>query len=153
MLVFLLQIPFAIGIQTNGTTICYMYSMIYCTYEPSVNTSKHLGFFLGSSSSMELNVEEFLLGNVLDAVVSQVMMLLKEKKLQLVCEIPEEIKTLPLSGDQIKLQQVLSDFLHNIVHHAPSSDGWIEIKISTGLKMIQDFNEFIHLQFRYHGHD
>ncbi|XP_034698119.1 phytochrome E [Vitis riparia] len=98
--------------------------------------------------SMELNVEEFLLGNVLDAVVSQVMMLLKEKKLQLVCEIPEEIKTLPLSGDQIKLQQVLSDFLHNIVHHAPSSDGWIEIKISTGLKMIQDFNEFIHLQFR-----
>ena len=96
-------------------------------------------------------MEEFLLGNVLDVVVSQVMMLMKEKKLQLVCEVPEEIKTLTVFGDQIKLQQVLSDFLHNIVHHAPSSDSWIEIKISTGLKMIHDFNEFIHLQFRYHG--
>lgn len=96
-------------------------------------------------------MEEFLLANVLDAVVSQVMMLLKEKNLHLVCEIPEHIKALPLFGDQIKLQRVLSDFLHSIVHHAPSSDDWVEIRVSTGLKMLQDFNEFIHIQCRYHG--
>lgn len=98
--------------------------------------------------SLQLNMEEFLLGNVLDAIVSQVMILLRERSLQLFHEIPEEIKTLSLYGDQIRLQLVLSDFLLNVVHHAPSQEGWVEIKISPGLKVIQDGNEFIRLQFR-----
>lgn len=98
--------------------------------------------------SLQLNMEEFLLGNVLDAIVSQVMILLRERNLQLFLEIPEEIKSLSLYGDQIRLQLVLSDFLLNVVHHAPSPDGWVEIKISPGLKIIQDGNEFIRLQFR-----
>ena len=96
-------------------------------------------------------MEEFLLGNVLDAVVSQVMILLRERNLQLFHEIPEEIKTLSLYADQIRLQLVLSDFLLNVMHHAPSPDGWVEIRISPGLKLIQDGNEFIRLQFRYHN--
>ncbi|XP_075666985.1 phytochrome E isoform X1 [Castanea sativa] len=99
-------------------------------------------------SSLQLNMEDFLLGNVLDAIVSQVMILLRERNLQLFHEIPEEIKTLFLYGDQIRLQLVLSDFLLNVVHHAPSQEGWVEIKISPGLKVIQDGNEFIRLQFR-----
>ncbi|THF96165.1 hypothetical protein TEA_001555 [Camellia sinensis var. sinensis] len=98
--------------------------------------------------SMELNVEEFILGNVIDTVVSQVMILLKEKKLQLVHEIPDEIKMLYLFGDQVRLQLVLSDFLLNIAHYAPSPNGWVEIKVSPGLKLIQDGNELVHLQFR-----
>lgn len=97
---------------------------------------------------MQLNMEDFLLGSVLDTIVSQVMILLKEKKIHLVNDIPQEIKTLPLYGDRIRLQLVLSDFLLNVVHHAPSGDGWVEIKISPGLGLIQDGNEFIHLQFR-----
>ncbi|XWS12423.1 hypothetical protein CRYUN_Cryun37aG0088000 [Craigia yunnanensis] len=104
---------------------------------------------LGSiEEGMELSMEEFLLGNVLDAVVSQVMILLRERNLKLFHEIPEEIKTLSLYGDQIRLQLVLSDFLLNVVHHAPSPDGWVEIRISPVLKLIQDGNEFVRLQFR-----
>ncbi|KAE8732696.1 hypothetical protein F3Y22_tig00001799pilonHSYRG00008 [Hibiscus syriacus] len=53
-----------------------------------------------------------------------------------------------LYGDQIRLQLVLSDFLLNVVHHAPSPDGCVEIKASTGLKLIQDGSEFVRLQFR-----
>lgn len=94
-------------------------------------------------------MEEFLLGNILDAIVSQVMLLLREKNIQLFHEIPVEIKALSLYGDQIKLQLILADFLHTVVHHAPSPNGWVEIKISPGLKLIKDGNEFIHLQFRY----
>lgn len=94
-------------------------------------------------------MEEFLLGNILDAIVSQVMMLIREKNLQLFHEIPDGIKTLALYGDQIRLQLVLSDILLNVVSHTPSSNGWIEIKISPGLKIIKDGNEFIHLKFRY----
>lgn len=98
--------------------------------------------------SLELKMEEFRLGNVLDAIVSQAMILLREKNLQLFHEIPEEIKSIYLYGDHIRLQLVLSDFLLNVVHHAPVSDGWVEIEISPGLKFLQDGNEFIHLQFR-----
>ncbi|XWS18593.1 hypothetical protein CRYUN_Cryun32bG0057800 [Craigia yunnanensis] len=76
------------------------------------------------------------------------MILLRERNLQLFHEIPEEIKTLSLYGDQIRLQLVLSDFLLHVVHHAPSPDGWVEIRISPGLKLIQDGNEFVRLQFR-----
>lgn len=101
-----------------------------------------------NEGTWQLNMEEFLLGNILDAVVSQVMMLIKGKDLQLFHEIPDEIKTLSLYGDQIRLQVVLSDILLNIVTHTPSPNGWIEIKISHGLKIIQDGNEFIHLKFR-----
>lgn len=97
-------------------------------------------------------MHEFLLGNILDAIVSQVMVLLRERNLQLFHEIPEEIKTLSLYGDQIRLQLVLSDFLLHVVHHTPS-DGWVEIKILPGLKLVKDGNEFIRLQFRYHNDD
>ncbi|XP_019052071.1 PREDICTED: phytochrome E-like [Nelumbo nucifera] len=99
---------------------------------------------------MELNMTEFLLGSLVDAVVSQVMILLKDKNLQLFHEIPEEMKTLSLYGDQIRLQQVLSDFLLNIVHHTPSPDGWVEIKVTPCLKLVQDGVELLHLQFRYY---
>ncbi|EXB86588.1 Phytochrome E [Morus notabilis] len=98
--------------------------------------------------SLELKMEEFRLRNVLDAIVSQAMILLREKNLQLFHEIPEDIKSLYLYGDHIRLQLVLSDFLLNVVHHAPASDGWVELEISPGLKLIQDDNEFIRLQFR-----
>lgn len=98
--------------------------------------------------SVELNLDQFVMENLLDAIVSQVMIVLKEKNIPLVHEIPDQVKTLTLLGDQIRLQIVLSDFLLSIVHHAPSPDGWVEIKVSPGLRMIQDGHEFIHLQFR-----
>lgn len=95
-----------------------------------------------------LNLEPFVMENLLDAIVSQVMIVLKEKNIPLVHEIPNQVKTLALIGDQIRLQIVLSDFLLSIVKHAPSPDGWVEIKVSHGLRMIQDEHEFIHLHFR-----
>lgn len=94
-------------------------------------------------------MKEFLLCNILDAIISQVMDLLKERNLQLFHEIPREIKTLSVYGDQIRLQLVLSDFLLHVVHHAPVPNGWVEIKILPGLKLIKNGDEFIRLQFRY----
>ncbi|XP_059658432.1 phytochrome E-like [Cornus florida] len=96
---------------------------------------------------VDLKMEEFVLGNVIDAIVSQVMILLKERNLQLFHEIPEEIRKLSLLGDRMKLQLLLSDFLLNIVHHTPA-DGWVDIRVSPGSKLIHDGNEFIHLQLR-----
>ncbi|XP_077227181.1 phytochrome B-like [Tasmannia lanceolata] len=97
---------------------------------------------------MELDMTNFNLGSVVDAIVSQVMFVLRERNLQLVRDIPEEIKTMSLYGDQIRLQQVLADFLLNIAYHAPSSDGWVEIEVAPSLRLIENGVEFVHLQFR-----
>ncbi|KAH6776754.1 phytochrome B [Perilla frutescens var. hirtella] len=72
---------------------------------------------------IELKVEEFLLGNVVNAIVSQAMSLLREKNLCLIHDIPDQIRNLRVYGDQMKLQLALSDFLLCIVSHAPSPDG------------------------------
>ncbi|KAL7142527.1 hypothetical protein ABFS83_08G129500 [Erythranthe nasuta] len=100
------------------------------------------------NGKMELKEEEFLLANVVNAIVSQAMILLKEKSLRLIHDIPEQIKTLSVYGDQIKLQLALSDFLLSVVDYARSPAGWVEIKVSVGLNLIQDGNEFVRLQFR-----
>lgn len=94
---------------------------------------------------------EFRLGSLLDVIISQVMILLTDKNLQLLQEIPEEVKTLMVYGDQVKLQLILSDILLNVVHHAPSPNGWIEIKVTTDPRMVKnDDEDVIHVQLRYH---
>lgn len=99
-------------------------------------------------SSLELDKAEFFLGSVINAVVSQVMILLRERNLQLIRDIPEEIKTLAVYGDQARLQQVLADFLLNMVHYAPSTEGWVEIHVRPILKQISDGLIIVHIEFR-----
>lgn len=99
--------------------------------------------------SLEIEKGEFLLGNAISAVVSQVMILLRERNLQLIRDIPEEIKTLAVYGDQLRIQQVLADFLLNMVRYAPSPNGWVEIHICPRLKQISDGLTLLHAKFRY----
>ncbi|KAK7857435.1 phytochrome B [Quercus suber] len=98
--------------------------------------------------SLELEKGEFFLGSVINSVVSQVMMLLREKNLQLIRDIPEEIKSLAVYGDQIRIQQVLADFLLNMVRYAPSPEGWVEIHVRPSLKQISDVQTLVHTEFR-----
>lgn len=98
--------------------------------------------------SLELERAEFLLGSVINAVVSQVMILLRERDLQLIRDIPEEVKTLAVYGDQVRIQQVLADFLLNMVRYAPSPDGWIEIQVCPRLKQISEEVKLMHIEFR-----
>ncbi|PNX78335.1 phytochrome B-like, partial [Trifolium pratense] len=42
------------------------------------------------------------------------MLLLIERNCQLIRDIPEEIKTLAVYGDQLRIQQVLAGFLMNV---------------------------------------
>ncbi|RWR94318.1 phytochrome B [Cinnamomum micranthum f. kanehirae] len=100
------------------------------------------------NGSLELDKAEFLLGSVINAVVSQVMILLRERGLQLIRDIPEEIKTMAVYGDQVRIQQILADFLLNMVRYAPSPDGWVEIQVRPSLKQISDGVELVHLEFR-----
>lgn len=92
---------------------------------------------------------EFLLGSVINAVVSQVMILLRERNLQLIRDIPEEIKTLAIYGDQVRIQQVLAEFLLNMVRYAPSPEGWVEILVRPRLKTGPEGHTLLHTEFRY----
>ncbi|OWM88050.1 phytochrome B isoform X2 [Punica granatum] len=98
--------------------------------------------------SLELKKFEFFLGSVINAVVSQVMILLRERGLQLIRDIPDEIKTMAVYGDQLRIQQVLADFLLNIVRCAPSLEGWVEIHVRPSLKQISDGLTVVHTEFR-----
>lgn len=98
--------------------------------------------------SLELEKGEFLLGSVINAVVSQVMILLRERGLQLIRDIPDEIKILAVSGDQVRIQQVLAEFLLNMVRYAPYPDGWVEIQVRQNLKQNLDGIEHVRLEFR-----
>lgn len=105
--------------------------------------------FVSYVSSLELEKGDFLLGGVIDAVVSQGMLMLREKGLQLICDIPEEIKTLCVYGDQIRIQQVLANFLLHMVRHSPSPQGWVEIKLQISLKQISNGVTSMRSEFRY----
>ncbi|KAL5716420.1 hypothetical protein ACHQM5_018115 [Ranunculus cassubicifolius] len=96
--------------------------------------------------SMKLNMENFQLGSVMDAVISQAMILVTEKKLKILWKVSEDVKSQFLYGDQIRLQQILADFLVNVIRYAPSQDGWAEIKVTPSFK--QDDDEIVHLHFR-----
>ncbi|CAL9106132.1 phytochrome B-like [Musa acuminata AAA Group] len=98
--------------------------------------------------SLALEKSEFLLGSIMNAVVSQVMILLRQRGLQLIRDIPEEIKVISVYGDQLRIQQVLADFLLNMIHHAPSPEGWVEIQVRPSLKHNSDGTEMVLLHFR-----
>ncbi|KAI3853918.1 hypothetical protein MKW92_009794 [Papaver armeniacum] len=98
--------------------------------------------------SFEFDEAEFTLGNLTNALVSQVTILLRERGLQLVHDIPEEIKTLAVIGDQIRIQQVLVNFLLSAVQYTPSPGGWVEIQVQSSPKKIADGKEVLHLEFR-----
>ncbi|KAL8108322.1 hypothetical protein AgCh_024686 [Apium graveolens] len=60
------------------------------------------------SSYKELGSTEFNLKDVLDVVVNQVMILSREREVQITCDAPAEVASMYLYGDNARLQQVLS---------------------------------------------
>lgn len=88
------------------------------------------------------------MGTVMNAVISQGMTTSREKGLQIFRETPREINTMRLLGDQIRLQQVLSDFLLNTVRFTPSPEGWVKIKVVPTRKRLGGSVHVVHLEFR-----
>lgn len=99
--------------------------------------------------SLVLEKGEFSLGSVMNAVVSQAMILLRERDLQLIRDIPDEIKEASAYGDQFRIQQVLSDFLLNMVRFAPTENGWVEIQVRPNIKQNSDGTDTALFIFRF----
>lgn len=70
-------------------------------------------------SYMEMDSGEFNLGEALEAVLKQVMLMSQERQVQVIQDLPPEISSMYLFGDNLRLQQVLSDFLTNALLFTP----------------------------------
>nr|AYW35332.1 phytochrome [Spirogyra varians] len=96
---------------------------------------------------LELDTAEFMMSAVMNSVVSQGMITSSKKSLQLFCDTPAELKSLCIYGDQVRLQQVLADFLLNAIHFTPIS-GWVEIKVVPNSKSLPGGVNIIQLDFK-----
>lgn len=100
---------------------------------------------------VELETSEFLMESVIDAVISQVMAASREKGVQIVTEIPSDIKSMFLFGDQARLQQVLVNLLFCAIHHASASEGekeWVGVKVALTKHRLDDGVHLMHFEFR-----
>nr|AHZ63977.1 phytochrome [Huperzia lucidula] len=97
---------------------------------------------------LELDTAEFVMSSVMDAVVSQGMITSREKGLQLIRETPKDMNTMYFFGDQVRLQQILADFLLNAVRFTPPSEGWVAIKVVPSKKRLGTGVHVMHLEIR-----
>nr|AHZ64002.1 phytochrome [Planotaenium ohtanii] len=96
---------------------------------------------------LELETAEFMMAAVMNSVVSQGMITSSKKGIQLFCDTPPEFKTMSVYGDQVRLQQVLADFLLNSIQFTPSS-GWVEIKVVPAMKHLPGGVYLMQLEFK-----
>ncbi|EPS68696.1 hypothetical protein M569_06071, partial [Genlisea aurea] len=99
--------------------------------------------------SLELEKEEFAVRSAIEAVVSQVMLIIRERGLRLISDVPEGIKNLNVCGDQVRIQQVLADFVQNMaLYSPPSPEGWVEIQLRPSLLGSPEGITIAHIEFR-----
>lgn len=101
-----------------------------------------------SNSYLEQNTVEFNLGEALEAVIVQGMDLSRERQISLVHDSPAEISSMYLYGDNIRLQQVLVDFLINALQFSPRADGSVVLCANPRKQNIGTGVQIVHLDVR-----
>ncbi|XP_021889946.1 phytochrome C-like isoform X2 [Carica papaya] len=98
---------------------------------------------------MKLSSNEFNIGDALQVVMKQVMTLSQERQVEIICDVPAEVTTMQLYGDNLRLQQVLSDFLSNTIFFTPSFQGLsVTFKVTSRKQSIGTKMQLVHLEFR-----
>ncbi|XP_039130472.1 phytochrome C [Dioscorea cayenensis subsp. rotundata] len=97
---------------------------------------------------LEMNAVEFNLGEVVEAVVSQGMSLSREQQVSLVIDSSADLSTMYLYGDNLRLQQVLADFLLNTLQFTSPASGSVLLKVIPRKEHIGTAVQIAHLEFR-----
>ncbi|KAI0497680.1 hypothetical protein KFK09_020913 [Dendrobium nobile] len=97
---------------------------------------------------LELNMVEFNLGEALEAVIVQGMDLSRERQVSLVNDSPAEISSMYLYGDNLRLQQVLADFLINALQFSPRDEGSVVLCATPRKQNIGTGVQIVHLDVR-----
>ncbi|CAH2068767.1 unnamed protein product [Thlaspi arvense] len=74
-------------------------------------------------SYTEMNSNTFNLWEVLEVIKNQAMILSQERQVQIIYDSPSEVSSMYLYGDNLRLQQVLADFLVNALIFTPGFEG------------------------------
>ncbi|PIN20367.1 hypothetical protein CDL12_06958 [Handroanthus impetiginosus] len=100
-------------------------------------------------SYIEMNTDEFNLGEALEAVMNQVMILSRERHVQIIYDLPSEVSSIHLYGDILRLQQVLSDFLATALLFTPGFEGSSALfRLTSRKECIGTQMHVLHLEFR-----
>ncbi|KAL8238064.1 hypothetical protein R6Q59_019145 [Mikania micrantha] len=98
---------------------------------------------------MEVKCAEFKLGESLEVVLNQVKNLSRERKVEVIFEAPEQVSSLSVFGDNLRVQQVLSDFLSNALSFAPDFEGSLVLfRVTHKMEHIGAKIQVAHLEFR-----
>ncbi|KAF8409729.1 hypothetical protein HHK36_005808 [Tetracentron sinense] len=98
---------------------------------------------------LEMNTVEFNLGETLEVVIVQVMILSRERQVQVIHDSPEKVSSMYLYGDNLRLQQVLSDFLTNALLFTPAFEGSsVVLRVIPRKERIGTGLHIVHLEFR-----
>ncbi|CAN1222931.1 Phytochrome C [Linum perenne] len=98
---------------------------------------------------LELRTVEFNLGEVLDVVVKQAMKLSQDRKVEIARDFPAELSFMNLYGDNLRLQQVLADFLANSILFTPAlNDSSVVLKVVFRKECMGVKVQIVHLEFR-----
>lgn len=100
-------------------------------------------------SYLEMKCAEFKLGESLEVVLDQVTNMSRELKVEVVYEAPEQVSSLSLFGDNLRVQQVLSDFLSNALNFTPEFEGSsVLFRVTHKMERIGAKIQVAHLEFR-----
>jgi len=98
---------------------------------------------------VELDCSEFGLQESLEAVVKQVMELSIERKVQISCDYPQEVSSMRLYGDNLRLQQILSETLLSSIRFTPAWKGLcVSFKVIARIEAIGKRMKRVELEFR-----
>ncbi|KAF5482617.1 hypothetical protein F2P56_003173 [Juglans regia] len=98
---------------------------------------------------MVMSSGEFNLGEALEAVINQVMILCRERQVQVIHDLPAEVSSMHLYGDNLRLQQVLSQFMTNALLFTPAFEGsLIAFRVNPKKERIGMKIHIVHLEFR-----
>ncbi|GJT15779.1 phytochrome C [Tanacetum coccineum] len=98
---------------------------------------------------LEMKCAEFRLGESLEVVLNQVTLLGRERKVEVIYDVPEQVLSLSLFGDNLRLQQVLSDFLSNALNFTPEVEGSsVSFRATHRMEHIGAKIQVAHLEFR-----
>jgi len=97
---------------------------------------------------MDMNMVEFKLEEALNTVLMQGMSLGKEKWISIERDWPVEVSSMYLYGDNLRLQQVLADYLACTLQFTQPAEGPIVLQVIPKKENIGSGMQIAHLEFR-----
>jgi phytochrome B len=97
---------------------------------------------------MEMNTVEFNLEEALNTVLMQGMSMSKEKQISIDRGWPVEVSSIHLYGDNLRLQQVLADYLACSIQFTQPAEGPIVLQVIPKKENIGSGMQIAHLEFR-----